>query len=63
MYVAEQVLKDHDLSDDEIESGLVGAGGDGGTDGICIFANGELVREDFDHSMLKKNIALDVIII
>lgn len=27
MYVAEQVLKDFDLSDEEIEAGLVGNGG------------------------------------
>jgi hypothetical protein len=63
MYVVEQVLKDLDLSDDEIESGLVGAGGDGGIDGIYIFANGELVREDFDPSSLKKNVSLEVVII
>ncbi len=29
-FTAEQVLKDFDLSYDEIESGLVGDGGDGG---------------------------------
>jgi hypothetical protein len=62
-YVVEQVLKDADLSDEEIESGLVGDGGDGGIDGIYIFANGDLVREDFDVSTLKKNISLEVVII
>jgi hypothetical protein len=62
-YVVEQVLKDADLSDEEIESGLVGDGGDGGIDGIYIFANGDLVREDFDTSTLKKNISLEVVII
>ena len=29
-YVAEQVLKDYDLSDDEVEYGLTGGGHDGG---------------------------------
>src|SRR5579864_5940902 len=62
MFVAEQVLKDYDLSDEEIESGLVGAGGDGGTDGVYIFANGDLVREDFDPSPLKKSVNLEVAI-
>jgi hypothetical protein len=33
-FVAEQVLKDADLSNEEVESGLVGDGGDGGIDGI-----------------------------
>ena len=63
MFVAEQELKDYDLSDDEIESGLVGGGGDGGIDGIYTFANGEIVREDFDSAYLKRSVNLDVVII
>src|SRR5262245_46065910 len=63
MYVVEQLLKDADLSDEEIESGLVGDGGDGGIDGIYIFANGDLVREDFDASSLKKSVVIEVVII
>jgi hypothetical protein len=62
-YAAEQVLKDYDLTDDEIEVGLVDAGGDGGTDGIYTFANGELVQEDFDYQPLKKSVVIDVVII
>lgn len=61
-YVAEQLLKNFDLSDDEIESGLVGNSLDGGIDGIYTFANGELVLEDFDHSGLKKNVLVEVVI-
>lgn len=34
LFTAEQVLKDHDLLYDEIDSGLVGACGDGGIDAI-----------------------------
>lgn len=63
LYTAEQVLKDYDLSDDEIEYGLVGAGNDGGIDSIYTFVNGELVQEDFDHSVLKKGILVEVVII
>jgi hypothetical protein len=62
-FVVEQILKDADLSDEEIESGLVGDGGDGGIDGIYIFANGDLVQEDFDVSTLKKNISLEIVIL
>ncbi|VWC86521.1 hypothetical protein BLA18112_03010 [Burkholderia lata] len=62
-YTSEQVLKDYDLSDDEIEYGLTGGGHDGGIDAMYTFANGELVQEDFDHSILKKNIIIDVAII
>ena len=63
IYVAEQVLKDFDLSDEEIESGLVGNGGDGGIDCIYTFANGELIQEDFDYDPLKKNVLIEVVII
>jgi hypothetical protein len=63
LYVSEQVLKDHDLTDEEIETGLVGGGNDGGVDAIYTFANGELVLDDFDHGVLKKNILLEVVII
>jgi hypothetical protein len=62
-YVAEQVLKDYDLSDDEVEYGLTGGGHDGGIDAIYSFANGELVQEDFDHTTLKKSVVIDVVII
>jgi len=62
LFVAEQFLKDYDLSDEELEGGIVGNGGDGGIDGIYVFANGELVQEDFDSASLKKNIIIDVVI-
>ena len=63
IYVAAQVLKDFDLSDEEVESGLVGNGGDGGIDCIYTFANGELIQEDFDYDPLKKNVLIEVVII
>lgn len=63
LFVTEQVLKDYDLSDEEIASGLVGDGGDGGIDSLYLFVNGELVREDFDASHIKKDAALDLVII
>ena len=62
-FTVEQVLKDSDLSYDEIESGLVGDGGDGGIDGIYLLVNGDLVHEDSDYSHLKKEVSLDLIIV
>lgn len=62
-FVAEQELKDYDLSYDEIESGIVGGGGDGGIDAIYTFANGELVLDDFDPSTLRKNVEIEVVLI
>ena len=43
LFASEQALKDYDLSWEEIESGIVGAGGDGGIDGFYLFVNGDAV--------------------
>ena len=61
-FTAEQVLKDFDLSYDEIESGLVGGSGDGGVDAIYLLVNGDLVQEDSDYSHLSKDITIDLLI-
>jgi hypothetical protein len=63
LFVSEQVLKDIDLSSDEIQSGLIGDGGDGGIDGFYIFANGDLVRDDFDSSVIRKDPEIEIIFI
>ena len=62
-FTAEQVLKDFDLSADEIESGLVGNGGDGGIDAIYLLVNGELVQETPDFNYLKRDINIDLIVV
>lgn len=62
LFVAEELLKDHDLSYEELKSGLVGGGNDAGIDGFWLFANGELVREDSDLSSLRKNVELELVI-
>lgn len=41
----EQILKDYDLSREEIESGWVDGHQDGGIDGFYIFVNGHLLQE------------------
>lgn len=46
IYTASEILKDHDLSYDDVKYGIVGDGGDGGIDSIFTFINGELVKED-----------------
>lgn len=45
-FASSMVLKDYDLSDDELINGLTGQGNDGGIDGFYVFINGELVTED-----------------
>lgn len=63
LFSAEQVLKDLDLSYEELESGLVAGGNDGGIDGLYVFVNGELIHDDTDLSVFKKNVVIDVVII
>lgn len=63
IFVSEQVLKEYDLSYDEIIEGIVEGGGDGGIDSIYTFINGELINEDTDIISLKKEVIIDLIII
>ena len=62
LFAAEQVLKDLDLSYEELESGLVAGSNDCGIDGLYVFVNGELVQEDTDLSV-KKNMMVDAVVI
>jgi hypothetical protein len=64
VFVAEQLLKDFDLSDEQIASGLVDGGDDGGIDGFYTFVNDELVMEDTEFSEFgKKDIRIEVVVI
>jgi hypothetical protein len=63
IFVAEQVLKDYDLGYNEIESGIIGGGNDGGIDSIYVLVNGELAQEDFDFSTLKKGVVIETVVI
>ncbi|MFA5399893.1 MAG: AIPR family protein [Dehalococcoidia bacterium] len=48
IFASEQILKDFDLTDEEIEAGQVGGENDGGVDGIYFLVNRQLVTDDFD---------------
>lgn len=63
IYAATEILKNQDLSYDDIEYGIVGNGGDGGIDSIYTFVNGELLKEDtpINPTQKKNNIELVVI--
>ncbi|HSW37490.1 MAG TPA: AIPR family protein [Candidatus Saccharimonadales bacterium] len=62
LFAVEQVLKDYDLSNDELIAGLTDGAGDGGIDGFYTFADEMLVDEDFDKSRLSSRYALDLYI-
>ncbi|ASK20213.1 AIPR family protein [Halomonas sp. N3-2A] len=63
-YSALQVLKDYELSYDEISSGICGKSHDGGADSIYLFVNGDLVKEDEETSTkYKKNVDIELVLI
>lgn len=45
-FAAKQMLKSYDLSDEEIEEGVVDGPNDGGVDAAYVFIDGEYIRED-----------------
>lgn len=63
LFSSEQILKDFELSYDELKDGIVEGGNDGGIDAIYTFINGELLEEDTDYTGLKKEIVIDLVII
>jgi len=63
VFCAEQILKDYDLSYEEIQAGIVDGEHDGGIDSAYAFVNGELVYEDFDVVPFKKDVRIELHII
>jgi len=61
IYSIEQVLKDVDLSDDEIKSGLLGGEDDGGVDAMYLFINRILILDDTQ--VPESAIAVELVII
>jgi hypothetical protein len=63
VFCAEQILKDYDLSYEEIQAGIVDGEHDGGVDSAYAFVNGKLIYEDFDVSSFKKDVRIELHII
>jgi len=62
-YSSSQVLRNYDLSYDEIESGICGTSLDGGADSIYLFINGDLINEDSDiEGNYKRNAIIELVI-
>lgn len=51
VFSSKQILKSNDLSDEEIENGVLGSGNDGGCDSIYTLFNGVYVTEDIVSSI------------
>lgn len=59
----EQIFKDYDLSEDEIESGWIDGKDDGGIDGIYFFINGQIIIDEREKRYLQNNAELEVYIL
>lgn len=63
-FASSMILKDNDLSDDEIYNGITGQGNDGGIDGFYLFVNGELVTEDLVENIdIPRNCTIELVLI
>jgi len=63
-FASSMVLKDYDLSDDEIFNGITGQGNDGGVDGFFLFINDELVTEDMVEDIdIPRGCSIDLVIV
>jgi hypothetical protein len=63
LFSFEQVLKNYDLSYEELENGKIGSGDDGGLDGFFMFVNEELVDEDFRTDEIRRHPRIDLVLI
>ena len=63
LFTAEQIMKDHSLDYEEIESGLIGGSKDGGVDGFFVFLDRQLVGEDLDFSEVRDSVEVELIVL
>ena len=63
IFAAEQALKDHDLSYDELQDGIVDGGGDGGIDAVYLFVDKMLYREDIVPAEIGRNVPIELVFI
>lgn len=63
IFTSDQVLKDFDLSYDELCDGKVGNGDDGGIDGFFFFINGDYVIEEIDATEYRTKPILELFVV
>src|ERR1043166_9637336 len=59
-FALEELLKDYDLSREEIESGWIDGEGDGGFDGVYVIINGQLLEDATDFAWPRSHASIDV---
>jgi hypothetical protein len=63
LFTFEQILKEYELDGDELASGQIGGGDDGGIDGFFIFVNRININEDTDLEFLSKNPEIELFLL
>lgn len=64
VFSSSNVLKDKDLSYDELESGIVDGGDDGGVDSVYLFVDNEYINEEIqDFSHYKKGVLIELVVV
>ncbi|MBI9036137.1 MAG: AIPR family protein [Bacteroidales bacterium] len=64
IFSASNVLKDKELSYDELCDGVVDGGDDGGVDSIYLFVGNEYINEEIqDYSIFKRGVTVELIVI
>lgn len=63
IFSSEQILKNYELSYEELDSGNTGKGNDGGCDAFYVFVNDELVQEDSDFTGYKRGLEIRLYIV
>jgi len=63
IYSTSEILKNYDMTYDDIIYGNVGSSADGGIDSLFIFINGELIKEDTDINFKQKKNHIELIVI
>jgi hypothetical protein len=63
IFCSDNILKNFDLSFDQVSKGIVDGPHDGGIDGAYVFVNKQLIEEDTDLSAFKSPVDIEVIVI
>ena len=64
VFSSQQIVKPFDLSDEEIENCVLGAGNDGGCDAVFVMLNGTIITEDILEDLANnKNSTIDLVVV
>lgn len=62
-FTTDLILKNHDITDEEIKLGIVDGGDDGGIDAVYAFVDGNIVREDSTFENMRRGVEIELVVI